>query len=94
MNIQDTPDMTQEIRISDRARLFVTGVEDVRSFDEVSIVLKSNFGMIAVDGRDLRITSLSKDSGELFIEGVIGGVIFFDPEETKSKKRGLFGGRS
>lgn len=94
MNCTDHLDFTQEIRISDRARLLITGVEDVRSFDEVSIVLKSNFGMIAVDGRELRITSLSKDTGELFIEGAIGGVIFFDPEENNKKKRKFFGGRS
>lgn len=95
MNIQENTQTHQEINLQDRSRLTITGVEDVRSFDDVSIVMKTVFGMIAVDGNGLHITSLSKKTGEIYIEGDIGGVIFFDPDEnTGKKKRGLFGGRS
>ena len=80
----------QEIRITDRSRLSVNCVEDVTSFDENSIIVKTGFGMLAVDGKELRITALNTDTGELFVEGDIGGVVFFG-EESPKKKRGLFG---
>ena len=79
----------QEITVSDRSRLTITGVEDVQSFDDKSIILKSNYGMIAIDGEGLHISHLSVETGELNIEGLIGGVFFFEPAEQK-KKRGFF----
>ncbi len=79
----------QEIKILDRSRLTVTGVEDVQSFDDRSIILKSNHGMMAIDGEALRISDLSVETGVLHVEGNIGGVIFFEPSEPK-KKRGFF----
>lgn len=79
----------QMIHISERKNLTVTGVEDVQSFDEESIILKTNLGMLAVDGKALHITHLSVETGELYIEGEIGGVVFFEPSEPK-KKRGFF----
>ncbi len=79
----------QYIHISDRKNLTVTGVEDVQSFDETGIILKTNLGMLAIDGTGLHITHLSKESGEMYIEGEIGGAVYFDPTEQK-KKRGIF----
>lgn len=79
----------QEIHLLNRSELTVTSVEDVQSFDENSIILKSGYGMIAIDGSELKIVNLSVDSGELLVEGKIGGVVFFETTEKK-KKRGLF----
>ena len=79
----------QMISISDRKNLTLTGVEDVQSFNETGIILKTCLGMLAVDGVGLRITHLSRESGQMYIEGEIGGVVFFDPAEPK-KKRGFF----
>ena len=79
----------QEILLRDRAKLVLSGVEDVSSFDETGIILRSNFGSISIDGKNLHITRLSVETGELDIEGEIGGIVFFD-EEPKPAKRGLF----
>ncbi|MBE6612114.1 MAG: sporulation protein YabP [Ruminococcaceae bacterium] len=76
----------QEISLVDRAFLSIGGVEDVLSFDDTSIILQSCFGSIAVDGAELRIKSLSVETGELVIEGKIGGVLFFEPTEQKKKR--------
>lgn len=90
MNNSDfTAAARQEITLSDRTRLTITGVEDVQSFDEQNIILKSSYGMMAIDGKELKISRLSVETGELYIEGNIGGVIFFEPSEPK-KKRGFF----
>lgn len=88
MSISDNTQNTQMITLKDRSRLSITGVEDVQSFDDKSIILKSNHGMVAIDGESLRIDELSTDNGVLLVEGQIGGVFFFEPSEPK-KKRGL-----
>ncbi len=82
----------QEITLLDRAKLTISAVEDVLSFNDTSIILSSSFGSIAVDGRELRIKNLSVETGELFIEGEIGGVLFFEPDAPK--RRGFFGRKS
>lgn len=93
MNLQAQPSSgtkRQEILLRDRAYLRLDGVEDVVSFDEQGIILKSCLGSISIDGVGLHITRLSLESGELEIEGEIGGVVFFEPADAP-KKRGLFG---
>ncbi len=77
----------QEISIRDRSMLSVTAVEDVRSFDESCIILKSGYGLMAIDGSDLHITQLSVDTGELLVEGKISGVVFFEADAGKKKRR-------
>ncbi len=89
MNTNTNAEHRQDIIICDRARLSISGVEDVQSFDETSVILKTNNGMVAVDGEGLRIGELSTETGKIFIEGRIGGVVFFEPAEPK-KKRGFF----
>ncbi len=89
MNTNINAEHRQDIIISDRARLSISGVEDVQSFDQTSVILKTNNGMVAVDGEELRIGELSTESGKIYIEGRIGGVVFFEAAEPK-KKRGLF----
>lgn len=79
----------QEIFLRDRSYLKITGVEDVSTFDESGIILTSCNGEITVDGSELRIVNLSAESGEIEIEGRIGGVFYI--EERPVKKRGLFG---
>ncbi len=91
MSIENLSEKHQEIRISDRKKLTVTCVSDVASFDENAITVKTDYGMLAVDGRELRILSLSTDTGVLDIEGVIGGVVFFGDEAEPKKRKGIFG---
>ena len=89
MNTNTNAEHRQDIVISDRARLSVSGVIDVQSFDDKSVILKTNNGALAIDGDDLRISELSVDTGKLLVEGQIGGVVFFEPTEQK-KKHGRF----
>lgn len=81
----------QLITLCNRSQLTVSGVEDVKSFDDRSIILKSTLGMLAIDGEELHIDELSCESGVIRIEGNVGGIIFFEQEEPRKKRR-LFGG--
>ena len=80
----------QEITLRDRTMLKITGIGDVSSFDEFGIVLSSVNGDISVDGSDLKIVSLSSETGEIELSGRVNGVFYF--EERPKKK--LFGRRA
>ena len=80
----------QEITLRDRTMLKITGIGDVSSFDEFGIVLSSVNGDISVDGSDLKIVSLSSETGEIEISGRVNGGFYF--EERPKKK--LFGRRA
>lgn len=87
--------MTEEKRITlphnlvleDRKRLTLTGVSDVDSFDEQTIVAVTDMGEITVRGEDLHINRLSIEVGELFIEGEIQSLTYAD---VQAKATGFF----
>lgn len=63
-----------------RKRLSVSGVTDVDSFDENTVLLYTNIGELTVKGSDLHVNDLSVTSGEMNIEGDIQAVIYGDKE--------------
>lgn len=73
--------------IEDRKRISMTGITDVGSFDEETLNIESSTGCITVRGRNLQITKLSLDSGELCAEGEIVSLMYSAPS---GKGKGLF----
>ena len=57
--------------LEDRRKLSVSGVNDVGSFDEETIVAVTDYVELTVRGEKLHITKLSLEVGELSIEGNI-----------------------
>ena len=74
------------IEMTDREQALVSGVEEVISFDETCVVLRTVCGVLSLDGKDMRVVSLDTDTGDIVISGLIDGVIY--PEATQ--KSGLF----
>ena len=54
-----------------RERLSISGVEDVESFDESSIVAHTTRGTLVIHGSSLHIGKLSLEAGDLAIDGVV-----------------------
>ena len=55
--------------LEDREHLTVSGVEEVESFDESTIVMDTAQGVLIVRGEGLHIEKLSLDGGDLKVEG-------------------------
>ncbi|MBQ6697688.1 MAG: sporulation protein YabP [Oscillospiraceae bacterium] len=73
-------DVPQNIIIENRSRMSVSGVSDVENFDENSVVLYTNRGLLTVKGMGLHIERLSLETGELALEGTIDGVEYSEAE--------------
>lgn len=67
--------------LEDRKTLSVSGVNNVGSFDEETIVAVTDYGELTVRGQNLHITKLSLEIGELCIEGTINALQYADVVE-------------
>ena len=68
------------------------GVSDIRGFDEGYVSLDTSSGRITVEGRDLKIESLSKEDGHIFVSGEVSGVFTESSgETTKGFIKRIFG---
>ena len=66
----------------------ITGIADVVSFDENTIVMLTNRGTLIVRGEELHIEKLSLDGGDLKVEGTIDSLTYED--SGRDRAGGLF----
>ena len=82
----ERPDMPHELRLENRARLNVTGVREVESFDESAVVLHTAKGVLVIRGQSLHLQTLSIDGGQVAVDGTGDALVY---EETQ-KQGGFF----
>lgn len=63
------------------------GVNDIRGFEPTFIALDTEFGCVSIEGDDLKIEDLSKETTRIFITGNVSGI--FLSASTENKK-GIF----
>lgn len=81
------------INLTRRENLMSTGVIDVISFDEETIIAETELGMMIIKGINLHVNHLNLEKGELSINGEISS-IHYEDTVGYSKGRGgssLFG---
>jgi sporulation protein YabP len=69
--------------LEDRRALSVSGVADIDSFDEQSVILFTDLGELTVKGFNLHINKLNVDTGELTLEGEIYSLSYADEQPQK-----------
>ncbi|MCL2841179.1 MAG: sporulation protein YabP [Defluviitaleaceae bacterium] len=81
------------LSIDRRESVTVTGVIDVISFDEESVIGETEMGVIVIRGVNLHVNRINLESGELSVSGEIDGVTYENPSggaRTKSLLGRLF----
>ena len=76
--------------MENRNRLTVSGVSDVDSFDEQTVVIFTGMGELTVRGSDLHIINLNVDSGEPSVEGTGDTVGPLTYSDDRPEKGGFF----
>lgn len=72
------------IILEEREQLSVSGVEEVESFDENTILLTTAQGDLEIQGEGLHIEKLSLDGGDLKVEGQVSALIY----QNERRERG------
>ena len=75
------------LTIDRRAKASFTGVTDVESFDENTVILHTHGGRLILTGAGLHISSLQLEDGKLLLEGAIDSAAYDGPA---GKRRGGF----
>jgi sporulation protein YabP len=81
---------SHSILMENRERVTITGVQDVDSFDEASVLLVTDLGYITLHGFDLHINKLNLEEGQLIVEGEIIGMEYSDHEGVGARSGGFF----
>lgn len=84
------------VLIRGRETLEISGISDVLSFDEDSVVMLAthDMGIISVEGEGLKIRSMDSKNGDILVEGRINGLVYIDKSSGgRAARTGLFGRR-
>lgn len=73
--------------MEDRKNLTLTGVVDVDSFDEQTVVLITDIGELIIKGSSLQIKGFSIESGDLSLDGEIESLAY---QEVNKNNGGFF----
>lgn len=62
-----------------------SAVEEVESFDEKLVVMRTSMGRLTVKGSSFQITRLSLESGDICVEGEIDSILYSQSHRRKDE---------
>jgi len=75
--------------LENRKKLSVSGIEEVESFNEEEIILRTGqHGVLVIKGSGLHINRLNVDTGDVSIAGTVASMDYIE-ESLKSKGPGI-----
>lgn len=77
---KNNPRKEHSVRLENRSRVIISGVTDTDKFTENQVLLYTCMGELIIRGRDLRVTLLSVESGDMSVEGEIDAIIYGDSQ--------------
>ena len=73
--------LPHKLQLSERKTLSMTGVTEVVSFDETTVVLQTSLGLLIVQGQQLQLKNLSLEGGQVMVEGTISALSYEEPRQ-------------
>ena len=72
------PPQPHQLILQDRRQLELTGVADVDSFDENTVVAYTSLGELTIRGSGLHIRQMNLESGSMSLEGQVDTLTYSD----------------
>ena len=76
---QEHLQLPHKMTLNERKNLTMTGVTEVVSFDDSTVILHTGLGTLIVHGKDLQLKTLSLDGGQVVVDGSISALIYEEP---------------
>ena len=73
--------LPHKLQLNERKNLTMTGVTEVVSFDENTVVLQTSLGLLIVQGQQLSLQNLSLEGGQVMVEGTISALSYEEPRQ-------------
>ncbi|MDO5417801.1 MAG: sporulation protein YabP [Lachnospiraceae bacterium] len=77
------------LMMEDRGKMSITGIADVISFDENQVVLDTDKGLLTIKGKDLCVSRLTLDKGEVDIDGQADSLVYSSNEAFRKAGESL-----
>ena len=77
--------MPHTLILDNRKMLTLSGISNVDSFDEGSVVAYTDIGELSIKGNNLHIAKLNLDTGEMILDGEIVSMIYSNNQNINSK---------
>ena len=79
-----------KLTLENRGAGTVTGIREVVSFDENQVVLDTDLGLLTVKGKDLHVSRLTLEKGEVDLDGTIDSLNYSSNEALRKSGESLF----
>ena len=78
------------LTLQNRSSGSITGIVDVVSFDENTIVLDTDLGLLTIKGKGLHVSRLTLEKGEVDVDGTIDSMAYSSNEALRKSGESLF----
>lgn len=78
-----------KLELQNREQGRITGVQDVVSFDENQIILDTDMGLLTVRGKNLHVSRLTLEQGEVDIDGMVESLLYSSNEAFRRSGESL-----
>ena len=78
------------LTIENRASGTLTGIREVVSFDENQVILDTDLGLLTLKGKDLHVSRLTLEKGEVDLNGSIESLNYSSNEALRRSGESLF----
>lgn len=76
--------------IENRQSGTITGIQEVVSFDENQVVLDTDLGLLTIKGRDLHVSRLTLEKGEVDLDGQMDSMAYSSNEAFRKSGESIF----
>ncbi len=90
-NEEKALELPHRLSLEGRSRLSVSGITEIESFDENTVVLYTTRGTLVIHGRQLHLSTLSVDGGQADVDGTIDSLTYEDEQRGGGLLARLFG---
>ena len=80
---------THSLMLDNRQNGRITGVKDIKSFDEKEILLFTQAGKLVINGEQLHVKQLDLEKGEVDLEGKVDSLTYLS-KNTDNRDESLF----
>ena len=80
---------THSLMLENRQNGRITGVKDIKSFDEKEILLFTQAGKLVIKGEQLLVKQLDLEKGEVDLEGKVDSLTYLS-KNTDNRDESLF----
>ena len=87
--MEEKTGLSHRLIINNREKGSLTGILDLISFDENMIVLDTDMGLLTIKGKDLHVSRLTLEKGEIDLEGRTDSFVYSSNESYRKAGQSL-----